>query len=159
LTIGGNFTELSVTCAFNPNVTGTVIFNDSSKTSTISIPSMTNFVNLTIQTANKQMKFDDTSRINVTGQFYVQGADCSNKVLLDSETDGDPWEIYVSGTHDVDYADVEDSTAVTTALTANSSTEPTPSGNTNWTVNIGSCGAVQPVIRGGTTIKGGVVIK
>jgi hypothetical protein len=66
------------------------------------------------------MEFDETDQTNIAGLFNIQGTDCTTgRVFLDSTTNDNQWDIYVSGTYDIDYADVEDSKAVTTALVAN----------------------------------------
>jgi len=155
ITIGGNFTNGDT---FTPR-SGTVIFNDSSKSSTLSYSAATTFYNLSVSTGGKQVYFDDTYQTNVTGAFTVQGTDCTTGlILLDSETNDNQWDIYVSGTHDIDYADIEDANAVTTALTTNNSTA-VNNNNTNFTVSGGACISSLPVFKGGATIKGGVTIK
>lgn len=153
LTIAEDFTNGD---SFTHN-SGTVVFNTTA-VSILSYSAATTFNNFTVNTGNKQIKFDDTYQTNIAGLFNIQGTDCGTQVFLDSETNDNAWDIYVSGTYDIDYADVEDSTAITTALTANNSYE-TNDGNTNWTITSGSCGASQVNIRGDTVIKGGVVIK
>lgn len=155
LTIAEDFTNSD---EFTHN-SGTIVFNTTA-TSILSYSAATTFNNFTVNTGNKQVKFDDTYQTNVAGLFNIQGTDCANLVYLDSETDNNAWDIYVSGTYDIDYADIEDSTAITTALTANNSTD-VNGGNTNWTVNNGTCGITQSQvnIQGNTVIKGGTVIK
>jgi hypothetical protein len=111
------------------------------------------------------MQFDNDSQTNIAGLFNIQGSDCTTgRVFLDSDIDNSAWEIYVSGTSDVDYVDIEDSTAITTALTADSSSADNDS-NTNWTINSGGCivptptpAPVEPYIRGETKIRGGTRI-
>ncbi len=137
LTIAGDFTNNGT---FTAN-SGTVIFDDSTKTSNIwygGVGSTQPFHNLTIATAGKQMKFDETEMTGVGGTFSVQGTNCTTgRVFLDSTTDGNQWDINVTGSADIDYADVEDSNAVV-ALAADNSTEDNV-GNTNWTINEGMC--------------------
>ncbi|HUV72454.1 MAG TPA: DUF1349 domain-containing protein [Clostridia bacterium] len=140
-TISGNFTN-NGTFAAN---SGTVTFDDNTRTSNIwygGVGSTQPFYNLFVTTAGKQMKFDETEMTGVGGSFYIQGTNCSDgRVFLDSTTDGDQWDIKVTGTADVDYADVEDSNAIV-ALTANNSTKDNE-GNTNWTIYAGACGGAN----------------
>jgi hypothetical protein len=134
LTIGGNFTNNGT---FTSN-SGTVVFNDNSKPSSLEYSAATTFTNFSCTTGGKQLYFDETEQTNVSGLFTITGSDCTTgRIFLDSTTDNDQWDINVTGTADIDYADVEDSNAVT-ALTSNSSTEDN-GGNTNWTINADGC--------------------
>src|SRR3989344_1361307 len=142
LTVGGNFTNSSTFQARS----GTVTFNDATKTSILSYSANTTFFGLTISTSGKQMKFDDAFQtiVAASGSFTVQGSDCTTgRVFLDSETDDNPWDLNVnaSATVDIDYADVEDSNS-TNAISAANSTQINDS-NTNWTITAGACGAAQ----------------
>jgi hypothetical protein len=158
LTIGANFTNGD---GFTHN-SGEVVFNTSAN-STLSYSGNTTFYDLTMSTANKQFYFDDTydTIIDASGTWTVQGTSCASneKVYLDSETDGNQWDIDVNATAttNIDYADIEDSNAIN-AITAENSTE-VNEGNTNWTINEGTCGSHQVNIQGDTRIKGDVRIK
>lgn len=182
LTIGNDFTNND---SFSHG-SGTIIFNDIAQTSILIYSAATTFNNFTVATAGKAMQFDNVDQTNVAGLFSIQGTDCTTgRIFLDSDVNNSPWEIYVSGTQNIDYADVEDSTAVTTALTADNSTADNDS-NTNWTINAGVCGGatatptltptpaptntptITPTpdasahstrVKGNTDIRGGVRIK
>ena len=106
----------------------------------------TMFNNLTITTAGKQMKFDETDQTNVSGTLTLTGGDCTTgRILLDSNVNDNQWDINATGSTSISYVDVEDSNAVT-ALTASNSTQDNL-GNSNWTVNAGACsGAGRRII-------------
>jgi hypothetical protein len=173
ITIGGNFTNNDT---FTPQ-SGTVVFNDNTKTSALSYSAATSFYNLTVSTAGKAMQFDNADQTNVTGTLTIQGTNCTTgRVFLDSTVNDDQFALNATGTVDVDYADIEDSNAIA-ALTADNSTE-VNNNNTNWTVNAGTCeGEPEPSPTptptitptpaafgppkgmGGAKIRGGVQIK
>jgi hypothetical protein len=179
ITVGGNFTNNGTFTARS----GTVIFNDNTKTSALSYSAATSFYNLTVSTAGKAMQFDNADQTNVTGTLTIQGSDCTTgRVFLDSTVNDDQFALNATGTVDIDYADIEDSNAIA-ALTADNSTEDN-NNNTNWTINAGACegepepsptptptntptptltpvpgAAGPPKGMGGAKIRGGVQIK
>lgn len=134
LTIGGNFTNNGT---FTHN-SGTVAFNDNTKTSALSYSAATTWNNLSVTTAGKALQFDNADQTNVSGTLTLTGGNCTTgRVFLDSTVNDDQWAINATGSVSISYVDVEDSNAVA-ALTANDSTAANGN-NTNWTVNGGSC--------------------
>jgi len=158
LTIARNFTNND---SFDANG-GTIIF-DTTTASTLLYSVTTTFNNFKIETATKQMYFEDTDAVvtDINGLFTITGTDCSgNRVFLDGYN-GLGWEINASdGSTAITYADVEDSTANGTEITASNSTADNDS-NVNWSISGGSCGVIPSLVtvKGITTIKGGVTIK
>ncbi len=137
--IAQNFTNNGT---FTPN-NSTIEFDDSTKTSKLLYSSNTTFYNLTVNTDNKQIQFDETEQTNITGTLTLQGSACgTSRVLVDSTTDNDQFDINATGSTTTEYVDIEDSNAVT-ALTARNATEDN-GGNTNWTIIAGSCGSNTP---------------
>jgi hypothetical protein len=156
LTIAGDFTNDD---GFTHN-DSTVVFNDSGQDSILLYSTNTTFYGMTISTAGKQMRFDESERTLVSNNLTIQGSACESLVYLDSNVPDNPWEIDVTGgsTPNIDYVDVEDSTAITTQITADNSTE-VNEGNTNWVVNNGACGAKEVRIKGNVRGLDGVRIK
>lgn len=166
---GGSVTAPSTTLTISQNFTnddsfsnnsGSIVFNDSGKTSELSYSATTTFNDFTVSTAGKQMKFDDTDGVvtDIDGTLTLQGTNCtSGRIFLDPITASQNWDIAASGSVDIDYIDVEYSTA-SPGLTADNSTEDN-SNNSGWTINGGACQAHEVNIRGDSVIKGGVRIK
>ncbi|MFC1711829.1 beta strand repeat-containing protein, partial [Patescibacteria group bacterium] len=136
LTIGGNFLR---TGSYTHN-SGTVVFNDSGQTSTLTYSGATTFNNFTCSTASKTLEFDNDAQTNVAGTFTIDGSACGTKVNLRSDSDGNRFELDVTGgSPSIDYADVKDSEAITSLSATNSKS----SGNVvNWTIDGGVCGGV-----------------
>jgi hypothetical protein len=164
LTIGEDFTNND---SFNAN-SGNVVFNGSNP-SYLLYSGTTTFYDLTISTSGKQMYFEDTDSLvtDIDGSLTIQGTNCTTgRVFLDSNLDNDDWEIDITdaggGNVDIDYADIEDSTANNTQINASNSTEDN-GGNTNWSITEGACGgALEPHevnTRGGVNVKGNTRIK
>ncbi len=148
-TITGSFTNNG---SFEHS-SGTVTFADNSKTSTLSYSANTTFYNVSITTGGKQMEFDEAQTTIVAGSLNIQGTNCTTgRIFLKSAVNDNDWQINVTGSHDIDYVDVKDSTAVT-SLVANNSTS--SGGNTGWTINAGACGGptgptLDQILRHGT---------
>ncbi|MCK4891470.1 MAG: DUF2341 domain-containing protein, partial [Candidatus Pacebacteria bacterium] len=147
LTIAEDFTNSGT---FTHN-SGTVTF-DTAATSQLAYSASTTFYGLTSSTTNKTIQFEETSAVQtiVTNTLTLQGGDCDNKMTLDSlASAADDWEILVTGaTVDIDYVDVQWSTAVTTAITDTYDTTDDNNNNTNWTINAGTCGGAGITISG-----------
>jgi hypothetical protein len=136
LTISRNFTNNGTFT----HSSGTVVFNDNTKTSILSYNAATTFNNFTVTTAGKALQFDNVDQTNIAGTLTLTGSDCSTgRIFLDSDVNNSIWEINATGTISVSYVDVEDANAIA-AITANNSTADNGN-NTNWTINAGSCGA------------------
>jgi len=135
LTIAGNFTKSAGSFAHN---NGTVTFNDSGKTSTLTYNAAITFYGFTVTTASKELYFDNVEQTNVTNTFTIDGSDCGTKIKLWSNSSGNKYDINVTaGSPSIDYADIKDSNAVA-GLTANNSKS---SGNVSgWIINGGACG-------------------
>ncbi|MBN1169338.1 hypothetical protein JXA63_05640 [Candidatus Woesebacteria bacterium] len=160
LTIAEDFTNND---GFTHN-SGEVAFN-STANSYLLYTGNTTFYDLSITTSgSKQVYFDEAQETIITdnGSLTIQGTDCANLVYLDSNVDDNPWDLNVSTTGttiDIDYADVEDSNS-TNPISADSSTE-VNGGNTNWSIDEGTCSAsgLKPRFFGGVRGLDGVRIK
>jgi hypothetical protein len=157
ITVGGNWTN---TGTFNERE-GKVIFNGSG-ISILSYSADETFHDFEVATGGKQIRFDDTYQTIISGLFNIQGIDCSTgRVFLSSETNSNDWPLNITGTYDVDYADIRDSTANSTTVANNSTADNL--GNTNWTINAGVCGApasnIFTKVFRNVMVKAGVKIK
>ena len=138
-TISKNFTNNGT---FTPN-NSTIEFDDATQTSQLLYSSDTTFYNLKVATSGKQIQFDETDQTNISGTLTLQGTDCSTgRILVDSTTNNNQFDINATGDTTIEYVDIEDSNAIT-ALTARNATEDN-GGNTNWTIIAGSCGSNTP---------------
>ncbi|MEO0228250.1 MAG: hypothetical protein ABIL70_09410, partial [candidate division WOR-3 bacterium] len=138
--IGGNFSNSGT---FNHN-SGTVIFDDNTKTTTIS--GSTTFYNLTSTTPSKNIVFTagTTQTIASGGTLTFNGQACDTMINLSSSSSPNQWNINVQSgaTTSINYVDVSDSNATGQAITANNSFQ-TNDNNTNWTINAGVCGGIS----------------
>ncbi|MEE8131659.1 MAG: prepilin-type N-terminal cleavage/methylation domain-containing protein [Candidatus Paceibacterota bacterium] len=124
--VGGNWTMVngSATITVIPG-TSTVTF-DGAGTSTIS--GSTTFNNLSCTAAGKQLTFTAGTTQTVSSLLTLTGAS-GNLIPLRSSTDGSKWYITDSGTENVSYVDVKDSTATNSITTSNSINS---GNNANW---------------------------
>lgn len=124
ITVGGNWSNSGT---FNAG-TGTVIFNDNSKVSTIS--GSTTFNNFTSTIAGKQITFTAGTTQTISGALTLTGAS-GNLIILRSSSTPTQWNINPQGTRSVSFVDVKDSNNTNaTAIPALSSTD--SGNNTNW---------------------------
>jgi len=133
LTIGGNFTKTGGTFTHN---SGNVVFDGVSTTSTLTYNAATDFYNLTATDSGKVLKFDNVDQTNVTGAFTINGQDCLTPITLSSDSDGNQFDINVTGTYSVQYAHIQDSNAIVSLSATNSKSI---SNNTNWTITQDTC--------------------
>ncbi|MFH0790625.1 MAG: filamentous hemagglutinin N-terminal domain-containing protein, partial [Candidatus Omnitrophota bacterium] len=122
--VAGSWTKAGGT--FDPSA-GTVIFDDASKTSTIS--GSTTFYNLTSTTAGKQLVFVSGSTQTITGSLILTGSS-GNRISLRSSLPGTQWGIDPQGAKNVSYVDVRDSNAVSLITPAGANKD--SGNNTNW---------------------------
>lgn len=141
LTIGGNFTNNGTFTAG----TGTVEFDDASRTSTLQYGAATTFYNLLVQTASKSIRFDTAFQTNVTGTtggnpgLTINGGACGTLIGLSSKTAGTRAPINATGTVSIDFADIGDINTIA-ALTATNSFD--AGNNLNWTAITGACATI-----------------
>ena len=103
LTVGGNWTKLGT---FNHN-NGTVIFADSSRTSTLT--SNTGFFNLEITTPYKNLFFEAGKTQTISGTLTINGQNCDGIIFLRSTIDDSQWSLNIPNPITVNYVDVKDS--------------------------------------------------
>lgn len=146
LTIGGNFTEAGTFTARQ----GAVVFNDNSKSSTIS--GAPTFYNLTTTTAGKDLLFTAGETIVVNGLLTLTGGSgAGQEVTLNSTTGSSAWTINHQGTESITYA------TVTWSACDGSSTTITATGTGNVDGgNNGSCWQLPFIVSGTLYQKGGV---
>jgi len=130
---------------------GTVIFDDDSKTSTIS--GSTTFYNLTSTTPSKNLIFTalTTQTIAAGGTLTLNGQNCFTPIVLRSTITGDPanrWNIDVSNipaaSRNLRFVRVGDSNAIVGATGNIIADNSYNSGNNvNWTINLGTCVGIK----------------
>lgn len=130
-TVAGSIT---VNGTFTPG-SGTVTL-DTTGTADLTYASNTSFNNLTISTAGKMVRFDESQATTVSGTLTINGGACTNKVAMRSVTSGNQFDLNATGSTTITYADIKDSNALT-ALTASSSYN--GGNNTNWTITQNAC--------------------
>ena len=137
LTIGGNFTKSAGTFTHN---SGTVVFNDNAKVSILTYNAAITFNTFTVNTASKEINFDNADQTNIAGTFTIYGGACGTKVKLYSDSSPNQYEINATGSKSVQFADIKDSYAAA-AITA---TDSLSSGNVTglWTITGNTCGGV-----------------
>ena len=108
--------------------TGTVIFNDATRISTIE--GNTTFKNLTCATAGKILSFEALQITTAEGALTLTGS-AGNLIKLRSTGDGTQWKINPSGTRSVNYVDVKDSNNIN-ALVIDPANSTNSGNNTNW---------------------------
>jgi len=135
LTIGGNFTNTPGTTTSFAHNTGTVIFNDNTKNSTIS--GATTFKNLTVTTAGKDLLFTAGQTFAIAGTLTLTGSSgAGNDVTLNSTTGSSSWTI---NTTNLVSSSVTYTTVTWSACTVSSPTiDMGGTGNTNGNNN-GAC--------------------
>ncbi|GEM_PF-2628266 len=106
--LSGNWTNNGT---FVPR-SGTVTFNDNTKTSSIS--GSTTFNNFTCVTAGKILSFAAGSTQTMTGTLTLTGA-AGNLVVLKSSAAGTRWNIDPQGTRNVSFVDAQDSNNINAA--------------------------------------------
>lgn len=124
ITVGGNWSNSGT---FNAG-TGTVIFNDNTKVSTISGSST--FFNFSSTTAGKQITFTAGTTQTISGTLTLTGAS-GNLIVLRSTVSGSQWSINPQGSRSVSFVDVKDSNN-TNATAINAITSTDSGNNTNW---------------------------
>ncbi|MFA5842324.1 MAG: Calx-beta domain-containing protein [Candidatus Gracilibacteria bacterium] len=125
LTIGGNFSRAGT---FTPR-SGTVTFDDATKTSVIS--GSTSFYGFRSVTQDKNIQFTAATTQTVTGPFTLTGVS-GHKVVLRSTSDGNYWNLNVSGAQSVSYVDAKDSDASSGNAIVGGSTSLDSGHNLNW---------------------------
>ncbi|MDB4940465.1 MAG: hypothetical protein JWO40_890 [Candidatus Doudnabacteria bacterium] len=109
LTIGRNFDNSG---SFTHN-SGTVVFNDNTQTSAVTISSGTTFNNITSTTAGKTIKFKKATTgapvFTLAGTFLITGTPTS-LITIQSDTNGSQWlPHFNSAQSSVTYANIQDS--------------------------------------------------
>jgi hypothetical protein len=99
LTVGGNFTRTGTFTHSN----GTVVFDNNSKT-TIIAGGDTNFYNLTVATAGKNIQFTAGQTFKISGLLSVTGSSGNNVVFTSTSTS--QWTIDHQGTESITYLTV-----------------------------------------------------
>ena len=135
LTIGKDF-DTDSGSAFQANL-GTVVFDTATTVSRITLGNSVNFRNVSSTEPAKVLRFDPAHQTNVVN-LTVNGGSCDTRAGIASYVEGSRFQLNVTGTASVQYADVADSGAVV-PLTATSSTA--GANNLGWTVS-GTCGTV-----------------
>jgi uncharacterized delta-60 repeat protein len=128
-TVGGNFTRNGT---LTPG-TGTITFDDATKSSTILSTGATSFYGLAVTTPAKVMYFDNVDQTNVTGPLTITGTGCgiAGRVQLRSDVAGLQFELNATGAKSVVSADIQDSRAVAAATATSSFSS---GNNTGWTI-------------------------
>ncbi len=131
-TIAGDFTNNGT---FNAN-SGTVTFDDASKTSTLLYSAATSFYNFSMTTAGKTLQFDnvDETVILAGGSFVIQGTSCGSIDAVITSDDGvNQFELNIdsTATTNIDFADISFMNATGSAITADQSND--SGSNTNVT--------------------------
>lgn len=104
ITVGGSFAQVGL---FTQRA-GTVLFDDATKTSIIS--GSTTFNDFDCVTQDKNIQFTAGTTQTIGGDLTLTGA-ASHLIVLRSTTTDSHWNLTVSGTHTVNYVNVEDSDA------------------------------------------------
>lgn len=134
LTIGGDFTNNDTfTCG-----TGTVVFNDATKTSIISGTGTITFNTLRCLTANKTVKFQQGKTITVSS-FDFTGAS-GQLITLDTDTGSGTFTLSdTTGTNQVEYCDIHRSVATggATWLAYTTDGNVDGGGNSGWVFSTG----------------------
>jgi hypothetical protein len=135
ITVGGNWTN---NATFTPR-SGTVTFNDASKTSTLT--GTTTFFNLSSTTPLKALRFTSATTFTINGLLTLTGS-VGNPISIAPTTSGSQWNINHQGTENVTYTTVTDSGCAggSTSITLNTT-------NTNGGNN-GTCWLFSFVISG-----------
>ena len=105
ITASGNWSNSG---AFTNN-SGTVTFDDSAQTSTIS--GSTTFYNFTCSTADKALVFDNTATQTIANTLNLDGGAVGDEVLLDSDSSPNYWEFSCASAQTVQFVSVKDSDA------------------------------------------------
>jgi len=110
--------------------TGTVVFNDASRISTIE--GNTTFHDLDCSITGKALSFEAGSITTVEGALTLKGSGIgTNRLFLRGTSAGSQWKINPSGTTDVVYVDVMDSNNIS-AASLNPENSYNSGNNTNW---------------------------
>ncbi|MCX5707990.1 MAG: C25 family cysteine peptidase [Candidatus Omnitrophica bacterium] len=131
LTIGDDF---SVAGTFTPG-TGTVLFNDNSKETTLDAPGGgLNFNNFTCSTASKILHFTQSDTFTVAGVFTLNGQASGTRIYLNSTGGaGTTWNLILNGSHAISFVDVQGSKASGTVTFPINPADSVDSGNnSNW---------------------------
>lgn len=81
--------------------------------------------------SSNTLMFAESTTYNFTGQLTLKGT-ASNYLKLRSSTDGNPWQINLTGTSDLQYLDVKDSNNTSANAIALNSQGLNSGNNTNW---------------------------
>ena len=147
LTIGGNFTCNAVGCTFNAD-TGTVVFNNAAKISTIT--GTTTFNILQCLTQDKAVKFKAGQTFTVAS-FDFTGA-ASHLILIDTDTAAGTFTLSDSaGTNQVEYCDIHRSTATGVATWNAFTTDGNVDGggNSGWIFTAPAAGGFSALMLSG----------
>ena len=133
LTVGENWTNSVGVTGFSGGTSGTVVFADATRVSTIT--GNTNFTNLTSNTQDKQLYFGVSSQQTVSNTLTIAGVSGHPVVLGRSGGSGtQTWLLAATGTRAVTFASISNSDATSSGPIVNATNSLDLGNNTNWNI-------------------------